>query len=235
MKATRILAIETSSARLSLAVGTEAGVLKDYQGPLAWRHAESLFQGMEKILKQVGWPVQKLTGVLVSTGPGSFTGIRIGLAAARALGQSLKIPVQGISSLETLAHGALEAGKVVCPVINALRGDVFTALYQSGLDHRVKTLWKERRLSMEDLTRELKPFKQHPLLFAGDAAVIYKERLRDAGGPLWQVASHQDLYPRAGVLLEIGRPRLRKLTAHSYQRVLPLYLRSAAAQERQKV
>src|SRR5437016_4037088 len=98
----RLLAIETSSPRLSLAVGTENKVLKDYQGPLQWRHAESLFAAMKKLLAAVRWPVQTLTGVVVSTGPGSFTGIRIGLAAARALGQGLKIPVAGVSSLETL-------------------------------------------------------------------------------------------------------------------------------------
>jgi tRNA threonylcarbamoyladenosine biosynthesis protein TsaB len=231
----RLLAIETSSARLSLAVGTEAAVLKEFHGPLAWRHAESLFEGMEKLLKQVRWPVQSLTGVLVSTGPGSFTGIRIGLAAARALGQSLKIPVQGISSLETLAQGVFKSEGLVCPVIDALRGDVFTALYQRGPDQRLKTLWKERRLSLEDLTRQLKPFKRNPLLFAGDAAVIHKEQLRAAAGSRWKAVPDQDHYPRAGVLLKIGSLRLGKRTTASYKQVLPLYLRSAAAQERQKV
>src|SRR4051812_2016321 len=120
----RILAIETSSPRLSLAVGTETRVLRDYQGPLEWRHAESLFGGMETLLHKVRWNVQDLTGVLVSTGPGSFTGIRIGLAAARALGQAMKIPVAGMSSLQIMAGGLLKPGLLVCPIINALRGEV---------------------------------------------------------------------------------------------------------------
>src|SRR4051812_30166982 len=124
-KTSRILAIETSSPQLSLAVGTASGVLKEYQGPLQWRHAESLFDGMQKLLRQVRWPVQSLTGVAVSIGPGSFTGIRIGLAAARAFGQALGIPVVGVSSLPTIAQGLLKPGLLVCPLINALRGDVF--------------------------------------------------------------------------------------------------------------
>src|SRR5437773_2587318 len=147
MKPQRLLAIETSSPRLSLALGTDGGVLQEYQGPLQWRHAESLFDGMKTLLARVRWPVQSLTGVVVSTGPGSFTGIRIGLAAARALGQSLKIPVAGVSSLNTLTYEFLKADGYVCPLIDALRGEVFTALFaMDGGD--AKTLQKECRLPL---------------------------------------------------------------------------------------
>jgi len=158
----RVLAIETSSARLSLAAGTETGVLKGYQGPLEWRHAETLFDGMKRVLAQVRWPVQTLTGVLVSTGPGSFTGIRIGLAAARALGQALRIPVAGVSSLQILAYDLLKPGGRVCPVIDALRGEVFTALYEMDAKGRVKTVWKECRLPYPELARKLKLFPSRP-------------------------------------------------------------------------
>jgi len=84
----RLLALETSSPRLSLAAGTFEKVLATYEGPMQWRHAESLFEGLEKLLGDLNWPVRSLGGVAVSVGPGSFTGIRIGLAAARTLGQA---------------------------------------------------------------------------------------------------------------------------------------------------
>ena len=77
-----------------------------YTGKEEWRHAESLFGGMETLLRRRRWTVQSLSGVAVSVGPGSFTGIRIGLAAARALGQGLRIPVAGVSSLAVMAAGA---------------------------------------------------------------------------------------------------------------------------------
>ncbi len=230
----RLLAIETSSPRLSLAVGTETGLIKEYQGPLAWRHAESLFEGMEKLLKGVGWPVQSLTGVLVSTGPGSFTGIRIGLAAARALGQSLKVPVVGVASLETLAAGSLKPGQYVCPLIDALRGEVFSALYFKDSRGKIRTLWKEGRWALPDLLRKLAPLAGDPLLFVGDAADIYKKDLRTVGGTRWSFASAKDHYPKAGVLMERGWEKLSRSRAASYQQVLPLYLRSPAAVERRK-
>jgi len=230
----RILAIETSSPRLSLALGTDSHLLKEYQGPLQWRHAESLFEGMQKLLAQARWSVQSLNGVLVSTGPGSFTGIRIGLATARALGQALKIPVAGVSSLQTIAFSMLKPGRFVCPLIDALRGEVFTALYAMDSKGQVKTLWKECRLPWPELARKLKPFNREPLWFAGEAAALYRKELQKLGGRRWRFAPKGNSYPRAGVLINIGRDGLSKAMATSYEEVLPLYLRSAAAVERRK-
>ena len=115
----RYLAIETSSPRLSLALGDGQRVLAAYTGRHDWRHAESLFKGIETLLKRKRWPIQTLSGVAVSVGPGSFTGIRIGLAAARALGQGLGIPVVGVSSLEILAAGAKTKARWLVPQIDA--------------------------------------------------------------------------------------------------------------------
>jgi tRNA threonylcarbamoyl adenosine modification protein YeaZ len=193
---------------LSLAVGDDHGVIKEYSGPLEWRHAETLFDGMQGLLKQVHWPVKTLTGVIVSIGPGSFTGIRIGLTAARTFGQALRIPVVGISSLATLAKAALSPDTYVCPTIDALRGDVFTALYTMTPKGEMKTVWKEDRLPLSDLDRKLKPFKRLSL----------------------KVIS--GIYPKASVLMELGRPRLKRASPKSYENVVPLYLRSAAAIER---
>jgi tRNA threonylcarbamoyl adenosine modification protein YeaZ len=204
----RILAIETSSPRLSLAAGTMEQVIKEYQGPLEWRHAETLFDGMQRLLAQARWPVQSLTGVIVSTGPGSFTGIRIGLAAGRALAQSLRIPIAGVSSLQTLAHGALRPGTSVCPVIDALRGEVFTALYAMDAKGNMRTLWKESRLPAAEVERTLKPLSRGPFRLIKEA------------------------HPKASVLLKIGAPQLRQAKNSSYEKVVPLYLRSAAAVER---
>lgn len=222
----RLLAIESSSPVLSLALGNEFEVLNEYQSPLQWRHAESLFEGLQKVLAKRRWSVQTLTGVAVSTGPGSFTGIRIGLAAARALGQSLKIPVVGMSSLETLAYHALRPDAWVCPVIDALRGEVFTALYERTPSGDMKKLWKEIRLPLPVLLQKLKSLgsNQGRVWMAGD--------IKKNQAPGHSVAASQR-FPRASALLALGQARLRKVGRNfSYERVLPLYLRSAAAQER---
>jgi len=209
----RYLAIETSSARLSLALGDEARIRATLTGRHDWRHAESLFAGIEKLLRRVRWPIQSLTGVAVSIGPGSFTGIRIGLAAARALGQSLMIPVVGVSSLEAMAAGARTGARWMAPQIDALRGQIFGALFE--------------RCGSRGVRRVLKESMDFP-------DVWKKEIGRHIGRESLWISPLKGCYPEAGVLLELARPRLAAGSPESYKSALPLYIRQAAAVERKR-
>lgn len=206
----RYLAIETSSPRLSLAVGDETAIRASFESALQWRHAESLFDGMQKVLRQARWRVQHLTGVAVCVGPGSFTGIRIGLAAARALGQTLRIPVVGISSLEIMANA--EPTPYISTTIDALRGDVFAALFEQTQTGTVKRKIGEHRVAKVLWEKKLQPFS------------------RKKG--LTKISDEKKQYPDAKTLLVLARPLLRKAKPDSYKKVLPFYLRDAAAVER---
>jgi tRNA threonylcarbamoyladenosine biosynthesis protein TsaB len=207
----RYLAIETSSPRLSLALGDELKTLATYTGPHDWRHAESLFEALEKLLRRAHWPVQTLSGVAVSVGPGSFTGIRIGLAVARSLGQALRIPVVGVSSLEAMAAGSKSKARWLAPRIDALREQVFTGLFQRTPTGMLRRRIKEVMVSERNWLKRAKQY-------AG----------RDQ---IW-ISPLEGCYPEAGVLLGLARPRWAKAGPESYQSVLPLYIRKAAAQER---
>jgi tRNA threonylcarbamoyl adenosine modification protein YeaZ len=209
----RFLALETSSARLSLAIGDERRVIGVWAGAQNWRHAESLLAGIDAILKKGRWPLKTLTGIAVSIGPGSFTGIRIGLAAARALGQFLTIPVVGVSSLEILAYGS--ESLVSAPVIDALRGQVFAGLYA--------------RIGSQGWKR-----LQPDALWTADAWAETNRlwRKKHAGLTLIEAGEASGCYPRAEHLLTLAAPRLCKATPEAYKRILPLYLREASAVER---
>jgi tRNA threonylcarbamoyladenosine biosynthesis protein TsaB len=228
----RYLAIETSSPRLSLALGDGKRVLATFTGDQDWRHAETLFTGIEKLLRRQRWPVQSLNGVAVSIGPGSFTGIRIGLAAARVLGQALKIPVVGVSTLETMAAGACVSAPAVpapqkigsgaagahtqspwlMPQIDALRGQIFTALFKKDASGRLRRVFPEVMVDPK----------------------LWKKKVRRHIGKdaLW-ISPLKGCYPDAGVLLSLAVPSLAVRGAKSYKSVLPLYIRQAAAIERQ--
>lgn len=210
MAAKRYLAIETSSPRLSLAVGDEKRQVAFYQGPHEWRHAESLFEGTQKLLRRARWPVNSLTGIAVCVGPGSFTGIRIGLAFARALGQSLHIPVVGVNALELLAAGARTKSLWRAPQIDALRGQLFVALYKQDAAGLKRVLPE----SMVDAVRWPTTWRQ-------------KTR-REA---VW-VSKMKSDFPDSRTLLGLARPRFSKAGPSSYKQVLPLYIRRAAAEER---
>jgi len=204
MKPVRILAIETSSRHLSIALGDDTRVLAQQAGAQDGRHAEQLFDGMEQVLKKARCRIDDLTGVAVSIGPGSFTGIRIGLAAARALAQFQQIPLVGVSSLETLAWGLSRGAGRWTPVIDALRGSWYGATYERTKSGAWKTHLTPRCLPEDTWT------KKH------------------------RVSGLTTAVPQAVDLLALARPRLRKAKPAGYQKVVPLYLREAAAVERRK-
>lgn len=210
MSKERYLAIETSSPRLSLALGDESKILQVYQGPHEWRHAESLFDGIQTLLKKARWTVKSLTGVAVSIGPGSFTGIRIGLACARAMGQSLSIPVVGVSSLEVMAAGARTKSQWRAPRIDALRGQIFTALYEvkGAVTKRIIT---ERMTDPSSWDKDV--------------------RRKTRGGPIWSPPVGS-VTPDAAVLLELAQERFAQAGPKSYEDALPLYIRRSSAEER---
>lgn len=205
--------METSSPRLSLAVGDGTRVLAQYRGPLEWRHAEILFDALEHAFKKARCSVQKLTGIAVSIGPGSFTGIRIGLAAARALGQALRIPVVGVNSLEIMAAGAETTAEFRCPRIDALRGQMYSALYRVGKDGALIRVLREAIVEEESWSARV--------------------RFRSKGRSLW-ISSLEGVYPDAAVMLKLASPRLRRAGRRSYRAVRPLYLRAPAAVERRR-
>jgi tRNA threonylcarbamoyl adenosine modification protein YeaZ len=203
---------------------------------------------MEKLLRRAHWEIGDVTGVAVSVGPGSFTGIRIGLALARSLGQALRIPVVGVSSLEAMAYGASKLNRLtrppvtlslrerggvrqyLSPMIDALRGDVFTALYAvvpAGLrpGRRLKVFLPPQRQDLEKWQKRLKSLK---------VAIIPTPSLHPRGRGCKVGGGVSQTHPEARNVLMLAAPRLARAGRDSYKKVLPLYLRDAAAIERRK-
>jgi tRNA threonylcarbamoyladenosine biosynthesis protein TsaB len=123
----RVLAFDTSGPALSAAAAESGG-----RGVLAWRreelargHAERLLPMLREVLAGVGWGWADVGLVAVTRGPGSFTGLRAGVAVARALGLSLGCPVLGLGTLEVVAHAAAGAGRPLLAVLDARRGEVY--------------------------------------------------------------------------------------------------------------
>jgi tRNA threonylcarbamoyladenosine biosynthesis protein TsaB len=146
-------------------------------------HSAELLPALERLLEQGGTGWDEVTAIAVGVGPGTFTGLRIGLATARGLGQGLGVPLHPVSSLEALAAGiAAGAGAVpgtpVLPLIDAKRGQVFASLHLAGDPLRQE--WGPLALSPGDLDERIARAAQPPLA-AGDWALESTERLERAG------------------------------------------------------
>ena len=127
-----ILGIETATQQVSVAIGGHEGVLGQIEVARGRRHAEILTPAIEFLCRQTDVEISEFGAIAVDVGPGLFTGMRVGLAAAKAMAQALRVPMIGISSLDLLAFPLRYADRTIAAVIDARKGEVF---YEIGRAH----------------------------------------------------------------------------------------------------
>ena len=127
-----ILSLATVTEMCSVAVCREGQVLANDERLLGAKHAEELLPMISGVMKASGCEFEDLDGVAVAKGPGSFTGTRIGIAAARGLALAVSTPLLGVNSLEALAHGICSKGRPILAVLDAKRGQVYVQIFAPG-------------------------------------------------------------------------------------------------------
>ncbi len=226
-----VVAIETATETVGVAVRTAAGVQAEFALTGRRRHVETLTPALEHLLAQVGLVPADLGVVAVDVGPGLFTGLRVGVAAAKALAQSLGIGVVGSTSLEVLTAGAAGAGHrgLVLPCVDARRGEVFAAVYELGDDGAVVAEPIAPGLyAPADLVAALDELGGAPVVAVGDGALRYGTVLQVIPG-VRSDAPALSFPPPAALLglaldrLEAGAPPAEPAS------VVPLYMREADA------
>jgi tRNA threonylcarbamoyladenosine biosynthesis protein TsaB len=176
----KILALESSAKAASAAVSEDGRLLAQVLQNSALTHSRTLLSMAEGLLADTGLTLAELDGFAVSRGPGSFTGIRIGIAAAKGLAWGAEKPVCGVSTLEAMAwHLADRENAVLCPVMDARRAQVYNALFRS-VDGVPERLCADRAISAEELAEEAKKSGM-PYFLVGDGALLCYNILRKAG------------------------------------------------------
>jgi tRNA threonylcarbamoyladenosine biosynthesis protein TsaB len=178
------------------------------------RHSEVLMPAIDDLCRYARVPVSAIDGVVVDVGPGLFTGLRVGLATARAIATARNIPRAGVTSLEALAHPHRRRPGLVAAVVDARRGEVYSAVYAGG--GALQERRPARISSPEDLADELAALSERPLA-VGDGAWRYRELLTAAA----EVAGPAEASPSPLVVAEIGSARLTGSLPE------PVYLRQA--------
>ncbi len=129
---TTVLAIDTTTARQGVALGRNGHIVAALLLTIGSSHTETLLRNIDFLLASAGIPGPSLDAIAVVTGPGSFTGIRIGMATARGLADTWDIPLLGHNTLDLLARHPQITTETVCPLVDARRGGVYTAVYRRG-------------------------------------------------------------------------------------------------------
>jgi tRNA threonylcarbamoyladenosine biosynthesis protein TsaB len=218
-----ILGIETATERVSVALGGHEGVIGLFEMTKGRRHAETLVPAIEFICRQAGIELDEISVVAVDVGPGLFTGMRVGLASGKAIAQALKVPMIGISSLDLLAFASRHADRVVVPVIDARKGEVFSAMYRQ-VPGGIQQISDPMVGSVDDLVADLMARSQDALL-VGDGARRYAEEILEG----FHCEIGGDAYPSAGPLVQLAHARALREDWVQAREIEPVYLRAPDA------
>jgi tRNA threonylcarbamoyladenosine biosynthesis protein TsaB len=226
-----ILAIDTSNFSLGVAISTEEKVLGECTTNLKKNHSVRLMPMISQLLDEVEIDPADLTAIAVARGPGSYTGVRIGVATAKSMAWSLGIPLLGISSLEVLAwNGAYFPGRVV-PFFDARRGQVYTGVYGTAPDGNMRLVEEERIVLFKQALEEWKEAdNQEPILFLSDDMEIHKETITETLGDQAIFAPVSYRVPRAAHLAAAGWKALREGHVEETETFAPVYLQLAEAE-----
>ena len=217
-----ILAIDTASSAAGAAIATADTVAASFHLNVGKTHSERFLPMVDSMLKSVGLTLGDMTALAVTVGPGSFTGLRIGIATAKAWGQALNLPVIPVTTVEALAFAAGSDG-FACPVLDARRDEVYTSLFRGR-----EQLSLPEAVSPRKLAERLALLKE-PVTMSGDAVPLYKELFAEYMGDNFIVAGEERRVFMAAAVSLIGRERFLSGETIGYQKLEPFYLRNSEA------
>ena len=199
-----LLAIDTSSLVLSCALAEKDRLVAEWTVQKRLTHSEQLIPHLDAMMKEAGVSKEDITAIAVSIGPGSFTGLRIGLATAKMAAYIWKVPIVGVDTLESLARNMEGAEAFILPLEDAQRGHVYAALY-GAFDE----FWKEAPEEAAPIDDVIAAALRHggPVIAVGECADTYKEKLESAG---IRVAAPHSRLARAGSVARAAWARLEK-------------------------
>ena len=221
-----ILGIETATIQVGCAIGGHEGVLASFHAAKGRRHVETLIPAVEFMCHHAQIDLEEISVVAVDVGPGLFSGLRVGVSAAKALAQALRVPTIGISSLDLLAFPVRYTNRLIVPAIDARRGELFYAFYRH-VPGGAQRLSPYQVGTPEDLASELLA-RGEDCLVVGDGALRYPDILTEVSGA--EPGDATSAFPSAASLVELAHPQaLREEFVPPWQ-LQPLYLRKSDAE-----
>jgi tRNA threonylcarbamoyladenosine biosynthesis protein TsaB len=221
-----ILAIDTATAQVGCAIVGNEGVLASAHSARGRRHAETLTPQIEFVSQQARVPLDEISAVAVDVGPGLFTGLRVGVASAKAIAFALRIPMIGVSSLDLLAFPARLSTRRIAAIIDARRGELFYAFYRQ-VPGGVQRLTEPVVASPQELVSELWATSEEHLL-VGDGALRYAEQLDEV--PRVEIAEQALAHPSAISLAHLAHAKALREEWVPSSELEPVYLRKPDAE-----
>lgn len=222
-----ILALETATLVSSVALATADTLLAEITLQTKKTHSELLMPHIDKILAMAEVSKTDIKAVAVSIGPGSFTGLRIGLATAKTLAYALQVPLIGVPTLAAMAYGCLVPGAILAPMLDAQKGNVYQAVFE-WKNGELKELVPPTVMHIDEALEKLTQYNA-PVVVMGEAAVLHRGKIEQIGNYLVLAAPHL-IIQRAGSVATLGHTMIKQGIGHDVMALEPLYIRRSEAE-----
>ncbi|HHU77407.1 MAG: tRNA (adenosine(37)-N6)-threonylcarbamoyltransferase complex dimerization subunit type 1 TsaB [Caldicoprobacterales bacterium] len=226
----KVLAVDSSSVVAGVAILSEDRLLYEAYHHHRKNHSELLMPLVEDALNSSDLKPDDLDLLAVSGGPGSFTGLRIGISTIKGLAQAIEKPVVSVPTLDALAWNIAGVNGLVCPLMDARREQVYTSLYRREGSECIR-LMPYSAIPVVELTEQLAAYRQ-PIIFLGDGLWAYQALLQEQLKEYAHFAPAHLICQRASAIAWLGRKEALAGNAVHYKELRPFYLRQSQAEQK---
>lgn len=222
----RVLSIDTATEAASCAILEDNKLLGEISFNFGRQHSVILMPMIDKLLSSLHMDIDSIDGFVASKGPGSFTGLRIGMSTIKGLSFGANKPFISVSTLDALAYNLAYSKGLICPILDALRNNVYTAFYTFD-GEELKRISDYMVISIDELISKVK--NEQSIYFIGDGTVKFKELLKSSIPNAYFAPAHLNL-ARAAALGELGLKLLKSGIEEDLNTSTPIYLRKSQAE-----
>ncbi|NLO81649.1 MAG: tRNA (adenosine(37)-N6)-threonylcarbamoyltransferase complex dimerization subunit type 1 TsaB [Clostridiales bacterium] len=226
----KVLAVDTSSLVISVAIVEPKILIAEYVLNQEKNHSMKTVPAIEMVVDDCGENIKNMDVFAVAHGPGSFTGLRIGVATIKALAQALDRPVVGVSTLDGLAFNLAYAEGLICPIMDARRQQVYTSVYKF-CDGRLTRLEEYMAAPLKELIGLLSKWDE-PVNFCGDGILAYRQLIEQEMGSRARFAPPVHALQRASSIAWLALERALEGQIQRYWELKPFYLRKSQAEQK---
>jgi tRNA threonylcarbamoyladenosine biosynthesis protein TsaB len=228
----KILAIEASGLVASCAIATEEKIIGEFSLNLKLTHSQTLLPMVDEVVKRTGTDLEEIDAIAVSGGPGSFTGLRIGSATAKGLGQALNKPIVAVPTTMTIASNIFGFEGLIVPLMDARRNQVYTGVYRNTSEG-FETVKDQMAVSIDEIAEIVNDLGE-PVIFLGDGVPVFAELLKNNVKVKLQFAPINNNVQRAGSLAVRALEMFKAGLAVPAAEHVPDYLRLSQAERERR-
>ena len=224
----KVLGIDSSGMVATVAVVEDTQMLAEYTINYKKTHSQKLLPMLDEVAKMIELDLNTIDAIAVAAGPGSFTGLRIGSATAKGLGLALKKPLVSVPTLEGIAYNFCGSEKVICPMMDARRSQVYTGIYEFQ-ENTLKVMEDQMAVPVEEVLEKLNQTGREVIL-AGDGGPVYLELIKKNLKVPYLLAPAHLNRQRAGAVAVLGIQYAKEGKLESAMEHQPDYLRLSQAE-----